>query len=458
MRSTRMHGRVRRSRAVRLAVAVATALALGVVAAGCGSDDGGDSGGGASTSAGGSSRASGSIAFWFLSDPAYDQRWWDRMVADFRAEQPDVDVKVTKLETVPLAQKTIASYASGSEPDIYFNNGGEALFNLVRKGLVEPLDELIELGPFNAELVDAFRSDDGKAYGVPVGFGTPFAVWYDKRLFDRYGVEPPADWDGLMAMCRQLRGDGVAPIALGNSELWPAAIWFDTFVYQYGGTDILREATFGTNDRSWSDPAIVQAAERVKEMVDTGCFPDHFNGLTYSQQTDLWMRGGAGMTLLGEWAITTVRQGAPDGFELDYFLVPDAPGAAHSTAEAEGMEAVPSGLSVSARSENKPAVAAFLDFYGRYLEQNAQTSGRLSVAADPAPPTDPLERRMLRDAQSAGEFFIPTDTLVPAALVDDYYQALQQLTLGQITPEQFGEQMTQATEAKRAEFDAELRK
>jgi raffinose/stachyose/melibiose transport system substrate-binding protein len=450
MRSMWMHDPGRSVRGLTAIVAALAAIALSGLAAGCGGSDDAKSG---DAGAGSTAKPTGSVAFWFLSDPAYDQRWWDRMVADFEAAQPGVTVKVTKLETTPLQQKTIAAYASGSEPDIFFNNGGENLFNLVRKGLVEPLDDLIDLKRYNPALIDAARADDGKAYGVPVGFGTPFGVWYDQRLFDRYDLQPARNWDDLLGMCARLKGEGIAPISLGNAELWPVALWFDTFAYQYGGGQILKEATFGTNGRSWSDPAIITAAERVKDMVDAGCFPDHFNGLTYSQQTDLWMRGDAGMTLLGEWAITTVKQGAPDGFKLDYFLVPDAPGAEFSTANHEGMEAVPTALSVSSRSKNKPAVGAFLDFYGTYLKDHAQTSGRLSVAADPTPPADPLERKMLGDALATKEFFSPTDAVVPAAVVTDYTQALQQLSLGELTPEQFGEQMTKAVETKRAEFD-----
>ena len=429
------------------------AVALMLVATACGGSDEPTKGSSSSGASAQGAEVAGSVKLWFLSDPAYDQKWWDTMTSAFKAEYPDVDLEVTKLETVPLKQKTIASFASGDEPDIFFNNGGEELFNLVRKDLVEPLDDLVKLDAFNPQLVDAFRSTDGKAYGVPVGFGAPYAMWYDKALFAKLGVQPPADWDELLSLCGTLKEKGIAPISLGNAEQWPIVPWFDSFAYQYGGPQIRQQATFGTDGVSWSDPALVKAAERVQELVDADCFPEGFNGLTYSQQTDLWMRGDAGMTLLGEWAVPTVNDGAPKGFELDYFLIPDAPDAEHSTAENEGMEAVPTALAVSAHSESDPAVAAFLDFYGGYLKKSQQTTGRLSVAADPAPPADPLQKRMLADATDSGEFFTPGDALVPAAFVDDLYQGLQQLTLGDITPEQFGEQLTKAAEQQRAEFD-----
>lgn len=404
------------------------------------------------------SKVSGKLSFWFLSDPAYDQKWWDRMVTAFQAKYKNVKVDVTKLETVPLKQKTIAAFASGTEPDVFFNSGGEDLFNLVRKGLVRPLDGYVDLDHYNSELIDTFRATDGKAYAVPVGFGAPFAMWFDKRVFDRLGIEKPKTWDELLSTCERLKADGIVPIALGNSELWPVVIWFDNLLYQYGGADIREQATFKKGgDVSWSDPAFVKAAEELKSLEDAGCFPKNFNGLTYNQQTDLWMRGDAGMTLLGEWAVTTVDQGAPKGFKLDYFLVPDAPDAKSSTASNEGMETIPTALSVSARTKNTDAVAAFLNFYGEYLTTEAQSSGRLSVAANPAAPKDPLQRRMLADAQSSGEFFIPTDALLPAALVGDLYQSLQELTLGDVSPQDFGERMAKAVDEKRDEFDADLK-
>lgn len=424
---------------VKRALAALAVLALVLVATACGGSD--EKQAGTSTTGG---DVAGSLKLWFLSDPAYDQRWWDGMIAAFRSRYPDVDFQVTKLETVPLKQKTIAAFASGDEPDVFFSNGGEELNNLVRKRLARPLDDLVDLSAYNPTLVDAFRSTDGRAYGVPVGFGAPFALWYDRALFDRLGIQPPSDWDGLLSLCRTIRADGKVPISLGNAEQWPIVLWFDAFAYQYGGTQIRQQATAGTDGVTWSDPALVKAAERVKELVDAGCFPDGFNGLTYSQQTDLWLRGDAAMTLLGEWAVPTARDGAPRGFELDYFLVPDVPDAENSTAENEGMEAVPTALAVSAHSDNEPAVAAFVDFYGAFLKRQQQTTGRLSVASDPAPPSDPLQKRMLADASATGELYTPGDALLPSGLVDDLYQGLQQVTLGDITPEQFGEQMTTA--------------
>src|SRR3712207_9396173 len=64
---------------------------------------------------------------------------------------------------------------------------------------------------------------EGKTYAVPVSI-LPGGLWYSKDLFKKAGVTAtPTTIDELNAAVTKLKGTGVAPIALGAKDAWPAA-------------------------------------------------------------------------------------------------------------------------------------------------------------------------------------------------------------------------------------------
>ncbi len=56
---------------------------------------------------------------------------------------------------------------------------------------------------------------DGKQYFVPTSYYW-WAVYYNKKVFEKYGLEPPKTWDEFMAVNETLKKNGIHPIVTGT--------------------------------------------------------------------------------------------------------------------------------------------------------------------------------------------------------------------------------------------------
>ena len=81
----------------------------------------------------------------------------------------------------------------------------------------------------------AGASFDGKIYAVPINNVQPVFFYYNKQLFDQYGVSVPQTWDDLLAAVKTFKDAGVAPIALGGASKWPDLMWEEYLVDRVGG-------------------------------------------------------------------------------------------------------------------------------------------------------------------------------------------------------------------------------
>lgn len=129
-------------------------------------------------------------------------------------------------------------------PDIILTtNGGMA--NYIEMEAIQPLDPLIkrndlDISIFRQDMIEALRKydPDGQLYALPWTYGT-YALFYNKEIFDRFGVEYPRDgmyWDDpeLRSMVERLSRteDGVQyrglEINLGIISINPLSLpWVD---------------------------------------------------------------------------------------------------------------------------------------------------------------------------------------------------------------------------------------
>jgi raffinose/stachyose/melibiose transport system substrate-binding protein len=172
---------------------------------------------------------------------------------------------------------------------------------------------------------------DGKIWGVPVENSAIAVIWYNKAIFDEYGLTPPETLDELMAIAETLKENDIIPFALANKTKWTSSMYFMYLVDRLGGPEVFANAATRSGG-SFEDPVFVQAGEMVQEMVEKGYFNEGFNGLDYDtgQSRQLLYSGKAAMELMGNWQISTMRSENPE-FEselLGFFPFPAIEGGA----------------------------------------------------------------------------------------------------------------------------------
>jgi raffinose/stachyose/melibiose transport system substrate-binding protein len=228
---------------------------------------------------------------------------WEDMAKAFEAENPNVTVTVTGYQNEDL-QKTLIPNAlrSGNPPDLFQAWGGGELKDQVAAGYLKDIsgdvaDELTAIGP-----VASGWQLDGKTYGLPFSYGIE-GFWYNKDLFAKAGITaPPTTLDELNAAVVALKGAGIAPIAVGAGDKWPAGHWWYNFALKNCSPDVLRTAQA---QHDFSDPCWVKAGEDLKTFIGTDPFQKGF--LATPAQTGagssagLVANGKAAMELMGHW-------------------------------------------------------------------------------------------------------------------------------------------------------------
>jgi hypothetical protein len=58
----------------------------------------------------------------------------------------------------------------------------------------------------------------------PTGAGPyyPWAVFYRTSIFQEKGYEPAKTWDQFIALCKQMKADGLTPLAFADKDGWSA--------------------------------------------------------------------------------------------------------------------------------------------------------------------------------------------------------------------------------------------
>lgn len=432
----------------RWVAAGALTLTVGLLAACGGSSSSNDSK--APTSARGP--IAGTLTFYNFQPTGNEGRWWDDFVARFEAKYPRTHIKVTKYATQDYWIKTLAAFSSGNEPDIFIPDAGEDLNKYIRAGRIAPLDRILDLSYYNRAAVEPFRAINGHVNAIPI-FSYEILGWANEDLLAKNGLTVPRTWDELLNACGKLSAAGVVPLAMGNAgqDRFPTEHLMDTLLYQLAGNRAALNATYGVDGASWTDDAVVRAGAAMRQLIDARCFPEGFTGLSYAQMTNLFAQGKAAMTFTGSWFAAQVQTSRVK-FRSTTFPFPDVPGATHSTANLDGILGGVTGLTASGKAANRnPAlVAAFLNEFGKRVDDYANATGALSVAASPNPTGGTLQRDMAEVFKSVGELVPVSDTILPKPITEAYEGDIVSLTAGKLTPEAWAKSIADTTRREQA--------
>ncbi|MEJ2667516.1 MAG: extracellular solute-binding protein, partial [Deinococcales bacterium] len=256
------------------------------------------------------------IDVWAIIQNSTDQTL-PNMVKDFNAAHSDMHANLTQYQNDPYKQKLVVAMGANQGPDVFFGWGGGTLKEYVDAGKVYDLTSALNADPqwksrYPASVL-AGATFDGKIYAVPINNVQPVFFYYNKQLFDQYGVSVPTTWDELLAAVKTFNQNGVAPIALGGASKWPDLMWEEYLVDRLGGPEAFNAAAAGQSG-AWSSQAFIQANTMIQDLVRAGGFQKGFESTTQDSNAPaaLLYTGRAAMELMGSWEYGTVDNAAPD--------------------------------------------------------------------------------------------------------------------------------------------------
>jgi raffinose/stachyose/melibiose transport system substrate-binding protein len=415
---------------------------LAVLLSGCSFGVGGSRGGGGSGAA---------VTIWEIST-GLERMMLEEKLKEYNSNHPDAKAEMQFFENDPYKQKLRVSMGAGNPPDIFYGWGGGILKSYVDAGKVYELTpELKEDPNWGEQFFPQVMSGvtfDGKVYGVPVAGMQPNVVFYNKSMFDEFGLTVPATYDELYGVIDELNQQGVIPISMGGESKWTYMIHHQELTNRIGGAEPFNGVLRG-EPKAWSDPAFIEASTMLQEMVKMKAFEEGFAGVSYDtgQASTLLNTGKAAMHLIGVYDFENHLDANPEFAknDLGWFRVPEVEGAEGSYANVSGN--LSNFYSITQTAGDKNAAVTFL--------KEGTLSPEERVELGEVPPVKGIGSK-LQQAQN-GDFLTFVYDLVQAstsyqlswdqALPPDQAEALlnnlAQLMLLNISPKQFSENMNE---------------
>ncbi len=290
-------------------------LALGVPVAGAALAACGSSGPASTGSTGGSGGGDGA-SYWYLTgQPGEGIR--KNTVDRWNAAHADEQIATTTFQNDAYKQKIKTAIGAGEGPTIIWGWGGGGLRSYVDAGQVEDLTSWFDgqtalkdkLFPsaFGAATID------DKIYAMPCETVQPIVLFWNKRVFDKVGAEPPQTWEDIKALVPTFNDAGIAPFSLGGQSRWTNMMWLEFLFDRIGGPDVFNGVLEGTPD-AWSNPDAVRALTEMQDFIKAGGFVKGFSSITADSNADqaLLYTDKAAMMVHGAWTYGSMKNDGGD--------------------------------------------------------------------------------------------------------------------------------------------------
>ncbi|MEV5202432.1 sugar ABC transporter substrate-binding protein [Streptomyces sp. NPDC053720] len=219
-------------------IGLVCALALGITACGGSDDEGSNRKPVSRADVRAALKKGGTVTVWAW-EPTLKQ-----VAADFEKKYPGVHIELVNAGTNNDQYKALQNAISAKKgvPDVaqieYYALGQYALTKSVTDLKPYGADRLADSyspGPWNS-----VKSGDG-VYGLPMDSG-PMALFYNKKVFDKYGIAVPTTWDEYVEAARKLhKANPKAYITsdLGDAGLTTSLLWqAGSHPYKVDGTEV----------------------------------------------------------------------------------------------------------------------------------------------------------------------------------------------------------------------------
>lgn len=390
---------------------------------------------------------------WFI------QSTMEKSIAAFEKENPDIDVKYTYYNYSPEYLTALkAAAVSGGLPDVIGLQPG-AFTQRYRDNLT-PLNTLAasewgedwikSIFPINVKQMLMGNPEGDSNYYILPQESQVLAVWYNRKLFEKFGITVPTDYKQLVSAAKTLSENGLIPMFQGAADGWQNINVFLMLANQYA-PGMAEKAQYG--DAKWTDPAMVKALAAWKKLFDDEVFQKGALGAhAYPTGAQLFAQGRVGMMALGSWWMQESKFPPPlseyvqnmDGF--DFFQLPAMPDSERASPPVGGIDI---GYGLTQNGKDNPAAWKFLASLvnGAGLQQALNDLNDLPAFEGHSPQGDISEHVKEMSARFMKDLAVAENQrFAEPAISDALENVLSGVAAGSMTPQQGAEKMQQATD------------
>ena len=225
----------------------------------------------------------------------------------YESEHSDIKIEVTTFKN-EIYQSTIENAVITNElPDIYFFWGYEKLKKLVDLDLVWNISDAIERyydgeKPLPGAMDGA--TYEGGIYGMPIN-GWNSVLFCNRELFKKVDLEYPTTYEELLTTIEKLKAKGITPMSNGSKEIWLSSLYYMNLVLTEGDIEGVYEAA--VNHQLFKTKQFDQAAQKLETLIEAKPWgKDYLENDSYDASYD-FSQGKAAMILSGSWVASNVE-------------------------------------------------------------------------------------------------------------------------------------------------------
>ncbi|MFF2908017.1 ABC transporter substrate-binding protein [Paenibacillus sp. NPDC057934] len=377
------------------------------------------------------------ITFWaFDTDPIFQAS------AEAAASEMGVKLNYEYIQDETYKTKISVALAANELPDVFEQHAGLSFRTpVLQLKTAAPLNDVLESTGLGSKFLDnrLVKEEDGNIYSVPSNISTTLVLYYNKKLVNKLGVSAPTTWDDLQSIVKAANDKGLIPIALGGKERWQGDLLYNMLVLRENA-DAFDHAMGG--QAKFTDAPFVEAANKIRTLVDTNAFQKGFLGSAYLDAQELFKTNKAVMWVDGSFNFSSLSSAMGD--DLGYIVFPKT-----------GAED-PYSATIGFQNEKAP-YSLFANNSSKNVEEAKEFAVRMSLKLN-----DEFVRKGLpgyaksdvkSETQNEQLSAYTTDIgktkktqaiwfgLVPAAVGQEYRDLTQQLYGSALTAEQFTTQL-----------------
>jgi raffinose/stachyose/melibiose transport system substrate-binding protein len=373
---------------------------------------------------------------------AGDEAIWDKIIAAFNAQNPDIAVKFSPTKPDEYNAALNAKLQAGTAGDIITCRPFDAGQLLYNKGYLADITNLKGLEHFNAFAKSAWITDDGKVvYCVPIA-SVLHGFIYNKDYFDKNNFKEPQTYEDFLALLDSIKKEGslLAPLALGTKEGWTTTtMGFDNIGPNFWGGDPGRLGLLdGT--RKYNDKGFVAAFDALNKWALY--LPQGHEAIAYADSQQLFTSGKAPIFPAGSWEIPGFEKDA--AFKMGVFKAPPPKGATECWVSDE----IDIAMGMNAATKNPDAARKFLEFlttedFAKIYSAN--TPGFFSLSDYKITLDDPLANTFIGFRQQCKSALRSTYQKLQSNpdmnTENDLWNVTTQMLQGKLTPQQAGDKI-----------------
>ena len=280
------------------------------------------------------------------------------------ADELGYEIDVERVDTETYKTKIRVALQGNELPDVFFTWGDSYTQPFLDADALYPIDDALQ--EFDAKLYPTYAVpyEDGHMYTVPHQANGTYMTFYNKKVFEKLGMDVPTNWDELLAVVDKCNEQGIYALGLGNKDRWEGDLFYNEMVLRED-TDAYNRAMDG--DGAFTDEAFKNAAEKVETLVQKGAFQKGYMQATTSEVIEMFRADQIAMYPVGSWMLSTMIAG--DLAEKTGYMMFPATGAAEEVETATTCMSgnLPQGLVASASSQFPEEAARFIVRYGQKI-------------------------------------------------------------------------------------------